>query len=238
MTKYEEYQLRWMIDHGISIDDLMNNMQCVWEMLHAEKEENEVINVTTAYEVWHDSFGFNNELWTSRDEWLENESLDENQLKIRILNGMLVATPSSDPDYPGIDIEYVDDHDLGDALSRSRVLIESPTSEKSEQELRCLIWNDPLSEDYSDEISLKTYNKTEEFMKCLSEIQEAINKGIIKHDPKNKDNILVWMKPDEEHAPHWCSQSIIEAANELLDDKIDYVEFKKSLAQEEAEKGE
>lgn len=73
MTKYEEYQLQWLIDHEVSVDVLMNNVQHVWEMLHKEKEENEVINVTTAYEVWHDSFGFDNGMWVSEDEWSENE---------------------------------------------------------------------------------------------------------------------------------------------------------------------
>lgn len=230
MTKYEEYQLQWMIDHGYSIDDLIRNVQGIWKSLDEDKEEEEIIDVMNAYEVWYDSFGFGQSIWVCEDEWEDYEAQEpssKDQLKIRLLNGTLVATLASDPDYPGIDIEYIDDHDLDEALSRPRVLIEAPETDDAGQELRCLIWNDPFSEDYSEKILLKTYNKTEEFMKCLSEIQEAINKGIIKHDPKNKNNILVWMKPDEEHAPYWCSQSIIEAATELLKDKIDYVNQKK-----------
>lgn len=78
---YEEYQLQWLIDHGYSIDDLVGNLQHVWELLNAEKEENTIIDVTTAFEVWHDSFGFKeSELWVCKDEWEQNEKeLQEEQ---------------------------------------------------------------------------------------------------------------------------------------------------------------
>lgn len=70
---YEKYQLEWMIEHNYSLDDLIGNLQAVWEKLDEEKEENEVIDVTTTYEVWYDSFGFDNELFVSKNEWSNNE---------------------------------------------------------------------------------------------------------------------------------------------------------------------
>lgn len=239
MTKYEEYQLRWMIDHNISIDDLMNNIQHIWEMLHEEKEENEVINVITAYEVWHDSFGFDNGMWACEDKWSENEALEpnEDQLKVRVLNGTLMATLASDPDYPGIDVEYVDDRENEKACSRPRVLIEAPTTEESEQELRCLIWNDPHNEDYSEEINLLNIDKTKEFLQCIAEIHDAINKGSLMLDPNNKNNILVWRSGDENLPNGYYSQNILDVASELLDDMNNYASFRKVITEYESKDG-
>lgn len=73
-----------------------------------------------------------------------------NEIRIKVKNGYLRATPSPDPNYPGIDIEYISDNDTGQHMSRPRVLVEYPENDT----LRALIWNDPQSEDYTKEISL------------------------------------------------------------------------------------
>lgn len=78
-TTYEQYQLQWLIDHGHSIDDLIRNLQVVWEQLQEDKEENEIVDVTTAYEVWYDSVGFKSELWVCKDEWEQNELQEEQE---------------------------------------------------------------------------------------------------------------------------------------------------------------
>lgn len=75
-----------------------------------------------------------------------------NTLQIRLPNGYLIATISQDPDYPGIDVEYVDDNDNVADLSRPRVLIEAPVDDNGR--IRALIWNDPTNEDYEEEIEL------------------------------------------------------------------------------------
>ena len=66
--------------------------------------------------------------------------------------GNLVATKSSDPDYPGIDVEFIPTTDNGENLSRPRVLIEWPN--QTNGSLRALIWDDPNSEDYTREVIL------------------------------------------------------------------------------------
>lgn len=77
--------------------------------------------------------------------------MNDNKIAIRLQNGWLVATASQDLDYPGIDIEYVADLDNGQNLSRPRVLVECP---KETNELRALIWDNPNSEDYTEDITL------------------------------------------------------------------------------------
>jgi hypothetical protein len=80
-----------------------------------------------------------------------------NTLQIRLPNGYLIATISQDPDYPGIDVEYIDDNEKETDLSRPRVLIEAPV--ESNGVVRALIWNDPKDEDYTEDIDLYNPNK-------------------------------------------------------------------------------
>lgn len=70
-----------------------------------------------------------------------------------VANGILRATMSLDENYPGINIEYIANDDNGEDLSYPRVLVENPECGK---EIRCLIWNDPQEEDYTENIILKT----------------------------------------------------------------------------------
>lgn len=68
-----------------------------------------------------------------------------------IKNGHLDIRVSTDPSYPGIDIEYISDKEAetpDDKLkTRPRVLVEN-----NENVLRAVVWGDQDSEDYSDAI--------------------------------------------------------------------------------------
>jgi hypothetical protein len=80
--------------------------------------------------------------------------------RMPIKNGHLDIWVSSDPDYPGLDIEYIDDGEAETGLSedyftRPRVLIECP---KDSDRLRTLVWSNPRSEDYNSEIIFETIN--------------------------------------------------------------------------------
>lgn len=70
------------------------------------------------------------------------------EIKVRVNGGYIRANASSDPDYPGIDVEFVSDNDVGETLSRPRVLFEKPVDDN----LRALIWDDADDEDYTKEI--------------------------------------------------------------------------------------
>ena len=70
------------------------------------------------------------------------------EIKVRVKGGYIRANASSDPDYPGIDVEFVSNNDVGETLSRPRVLIEKPVDDN----LRALIWDDADNEDYTKEI--------------------------------------------------------------------------------------
>lgn len=68
------------------------------------------------------------------------------EIRVKVKGGYLVATPSYDPDYTGIDVEFQPDNE--EIYTFPRVLMECP----KDGELRALIWDDPQSEDYTKEI--------------------------------------------------------------------------------------
>lgn len=74
---------------------------------------------------------------------------------IPIRNGVLRIDVSQDENYPGLDIEFVSDTEIpkGEEFTRPRVVIEAPIREGGKQDnLRTLVWANPKSEDYSDDI--------------------------------------------------------------------------------------
>lgn len=231
MKKYEKYQLQWMIDHGYCLTDLIKEL----DQLAVDRPNDSIMEL---YQGWEQDRGFNSEIWACQDEWAENEALEPDSIKklnVPLLNGTLVASVSPNPEYPGIDVEYIDNDDLGESLSRPRVLIETPDQE----ELRCLIWADQTEEDYTDEIPLYRFDKTKPFLDCVNEIHEAIQKGILRLDPNDKDSILIYRSAGDENPEGWYSQSILEVAQELLEDKKNYAEFRKAFlkAEELRQKG-
>lgn len=73
------------------------------------------------------------------------------KLVVKVKGGFLVAIKSIEPEYPGIDIEFVKDNFKYEGQSRPRILFEKP----EDGELRALIWDDENSEDYTKEIEFK-----------------------------------------------------------------------------------
>lgn len=83
-------------------------------------------------------------------------------LRVDTPNGFFVASKASDPDYPGIDIDFIDAEEItGKAeldenrLSRPRVLFEYP----KDGELHVLVWNDPHNEDCTEEVEFPLFFK-------------------------------------------------------------------------------
>lgn len=69
-------------------------------------------------------------------------------MKVKTKNGYIVVSEAS-TDYPGIWLEYIDNNDNGQNLSRPQVLMEADTETGK---VRLLIWDNPNSEDYTREI--------------------------------------------------------------------------------------
>lgn len=90
------------------------------------------------------------------------------KLVVKIPGGHLVATKTTDPDYPGIDVEFVAEGYDG-TYTNPRVLVEY----SKEKDLRAFIWNNEKSEDYTEEIILKESNDAKR-LRSIDYIAEKI----------------------------------------------------------------
>ena len=82
----------------------------------------------------------------------------QNELKpgvtytLPLKNGYLDIRASMDPEYPGLDVEYIKNNENpNDLKTRPRVVIEWPknSTHTNNDNLRCLVWADKNNEDYS-----------------------------------------------------------------------------------------
>lgn len=70
---------------------------------------------------------------------------------IPLANGYLRIDVSQDPDYPGVDIEFISNKKSESTKTNPRVLVEENV--EGNNELRVLVWADKNKEDYTDQIS-------------------------------------------------------------------------------------
>lgn len=77
---YEKYKLRWMIDHGYTLADLMVAMQPIYENY-------EIINIDlySLFIDWESDAGFNGSIWACYEEFLQNEFLDDDYMRSLLL---------------------------------------------------------------------------------------------------------------------------------------------------------
>lgn len=95
-----------------------------------------------------------------RSEYCAKDETSSGAMEVNVPGGVLRATKSLDPEYPGVDIEFIaaaEDRSCGKFQSRHRVLMEYKIED---DELRVAIWADEKSEDYSGDIEFnKRYYK-------------------------------------------------------------------------------
>ena len=91
------------------------------------------------------------------------------QIKVKVEGGTLVATASSDPNYPGIDVEFIPVNEKEFGVSTPRVLFEKPKGEK----LRALIWADKDLEDYTNKVEF-SYKAISVKQNIIAEIKDKV----------------------------------------------------------------
>lgn len=77
MTKYQKYQLQWMIDHDHSLDELIGELT---DLQYSDPEDSDMISqpVSDLFDEWNQDCGFGGELWACEAEWNECESRETN----------------------------------------------------------------------------------------------------------------------------------------------------------------
>lgn len=70
--------------------------------------------------------------------------------KIRTDAGVFVVSESSDPNYPGIDVEFIADETPEEAVSNPRICFEYSAEERT---LQAYAWSDMSNEDYTHKVT-------------------------------------------------------------------------------------
>lgn len=68
MTDYEKFQLQWMIDHGHSLRELMDELQ---SLQYNDPDDSDRIStpITELFGEWEADRGFGSEIWPSEAEY-------------------------------------------------------------------------------------------------------------------------------------------------------------------------
>lgn len=77
-NNYESFKLRWMLDHGYTLRDLMMALQ---EPQFSDPEDSNRISTPVAelFDEWEADHGFNSEIWPCEEEWRECEGAAEQE---------------------------------------------------------------------------------------------------------------------------------------------------------------
>lgn len=73
MNEYEAYKLRWMLEHGYSLNDLIQSLS---ELQYSDPEDSDQIStpISELFAQWERDIGFGSEVWACKSEWAETES--------------------------------------------------------------------------------------------------------------------------------------------------------------------
>ena len=84
MSDYETFQLQWMIDHGHSLRELMEELQ---SLQYDDPEDSDQIStpITELFERWEQDRGFGSEIWPCEAEYEGCEGKDAAGGKIILL---------------------------------------------------------------------------------------------------------------------------------------------------------
>lgn len=74
-SAYEQYKLKWLIDHGYTLTDLMDALDSYRECI----DEIGPSTITQLFRKWEQDSGFNNEIYVCEKEFQENEWLENKQ---------------------------------------------------------------------------------------------------------------------------------------------------------------
>ena len=70
--KYEKFKLKWLIEHGFSLNDLIT------ELSSFLSEQAEETSLEEAFADWECYYGFNGEIYPCYQEWFDNDcSVDD-----------------------------------------------------------------------------------------------------------------------------------------------------------------
>lgn len=75
MSDYEKFRLQWMLDHGHSLRELMEELQ---SLQYDDPEDSDRIStpIQELFQEWEQDRGFGSEIWPCEAEWAECKGKD------------------------------------------------------------------------------------------------------------------------------------------------------------------
>lgn len=68
LTDYEEYQLKWMIEHDYSLNDLIEHLEEV--RISLETSTDGIASIEDIFAIWEEERGSHeSEIWACENEW-------------------------------------------------------------------------------------------------------------------------------------------------------------------------
>lgn len=114
---YKKYQLEWMIEHGYSLEDLMDKIA---EIMNEELtiDVNAHIFINEAFDILANETGFKeSEIWACEDEWVDNEfEEDDDKTLYELASDELNENPYDNSIHKDLIKMFVSEHD--DVLDR------------------------------------------------------------------------------------------------------------------------
>lgn len=86
IDEYQKYQLEWMISHGFTLQDLIDELT---KLQYDDPEDSDRIStpISELFDEWVADIGFNSEIWACENEWKECEGNGTTQSKHAGLSG-------------------------------------------------------------------------------------------------------------------------------------------------------
>lgn len=85
LSSYEKYQLKWLMEHGYSLENLMEELEEV--RMSLETSTDGIRSIEDIFNIWESEVGFKGyNIWVSKEEWHDNEKTlsqdEENELEL------------------------------------------------------------------------------------------------------------------------------------------------------------
>lgn len=158
MTDYQKYQLQWMMDHEISLEELIQEIEAARQEFHPETPLNEI------FPEWENNTGFSGQIWACENEWEDCEAKPETETRVILPFGkgenqlMLVAENIANPEFGPEIAVGIADHDATNWLQDIaivRIRDDKAQSEKPAAEV--LIYEDEYDENYTHKLKINLY---------------------------------------------------------------------------------
>lgn len=153
MNEYQRYQLKWMLDHDHSLDELIEEI----EKMRIEEPDT---TIRSLFDDWEYGHGFGGELWVCEHEWegSEAKTSESPALHVETPLGAITARLSGYGDeYPGIWVELI--REKGGDVGLALVEYTETEGDLTGGHVITRVYGDAMNDEYTDRVVHKQIDK-------------------------------------------------------------------------------